>query len=157
MPVHISACSVPAVQFAPVVCCVLICTFCAAYIAYAFHTSHVMSVMIPWTYLSQVLGRVICCNAFMCSCHYMLLGNATIALGVTGCAPSECDLSVLIKIHAASHLCSHRLKTQAHSDSQTEQLQRAGHKPALCLVLWTRQDCTLQKSLDTHSEGFLLC
>ena len=155
MPIHISACSVPAVQFAPVVCCVLICTFCAAYIAYAFHTSHVMSVMIPWSYLSQVLGRVITMR--LCAHVTICLGNATIALGIMGCAPLECDLSVLIKIHAASHLCSHRLRTQAHSDSQTEQLQRAGHKPALCLVLWTRQDCTLQESLDTHSEGFLLC
>ncbi len=107
-------------------------------------------------------NKVICCNAFMCSCHHMLLGNATIALGVMGFAPLECDLSVLIKMQAASPPCSHRLGTQAHSDSQTEQLQRAGHEP-VCLVPGSVDnylpvpDCTLQKSLDTHSEGFLLC
>ncbi len=69
--------------------------------------------------------------------------------------------SVLIKIQAASPPCSHRLRTQAHSDSQTEQLQRAGHEP-VCLVpgfvdnYLPVPDCTLQKSLGTHSEGFLL-
>jgi len=118
-----------------VVCCLLICTVCAAYIAYAFHTiSHVMSVMIPWSSLSQVLETRSYVAMHLCSCHHMLLGKATIiALGVTGFAPLECDLSVLIKIQAASPPCSHRLRTQAHSDSQTEQLQRAGHEP-VCLV-----------------------
>jgi len=43
-----------------------------------------------------------------------------------------------------------------------EQLQRAGHEP-VCLVPGSVDkylpvpDCTLQKSLITHSEGFLLC
>ncbi len=89
------------------------------------------------------------------NCHY-------IALGVTGFAPLECDLSVMIKIQAASPPCSHRLRTPAHSDSQTEQLQHAGHEP-VCLVPGSVDkylpvpDCTLQESLDTHSEGFLLC
>ncbi len=52
-----------------------------------------------------------------------------------------------------------RMDVAAHSD---EQLQRAGHEP-VCLVPGSVDnympvpDCTLQKSLDTHSEGFLLC
>jgi len=84
----------------------------------------------------------------------MLLGNATTALGVTGFAPLDCDLSVLIKIQAASPPCSHRLRSQAHSDSQTEQLQRAGHEP-VCLVPGSVDkylpvpDCTLQRA-STH-------
>ncbi len=56
----------------------------------------------------------------------------------------------------------HRLRTQAHPNSRQEQLQRAGHEP-VCLVPGSVDeyphvpDCILQKSLDTHSEGFLLC
>jgi len=92
----------------------------------------------------------------------LLLGLATIALGVTGFAPLQCDLSVLDKLQAASSLFSHRLRTQPHTDRQQEQLQRAGHEP-VCLVPGSVDkylhvpDCTLQQSLDTHSEGFLLC
>ena len=68
----------------------------------------------------------------------MLLGNATIALGVAGFAPLECDLSVLIKMQAASPPCSHRLRTQAHSDSQTSSFSAPVTSLfALCLVLWT--------------------
>ncbi len=79
----------------------------------------------------------------------MLLGLATITLGVTGSA-----------LQAAFH--TPRLRTQAHTDSQKEQLQRAGHEP-VCLVPGSVDrylhvpECTLQRSLDTHSKGFLLC
>ena len=68
--------------------------------------------------------------------------------------------SVLVSLHAASSFI--RLRTQAHSDSQTEQLQRAGHEP-VCPVPGVVDNylpvpnCTLQKSLGTHSEGSLLC
>ena len=54
------------------------------------------------------------------------------------------------------------MKTQAHTDSQQEQLQRAGHEP-VCSVPGSVDkylhvpDCTFQQSLDTHAEGFLLC
>ena len=120
--------------------------------------SHVMSVMIPWSYLSQVHEtRSYVVFYVVMSSH--AFGNCLyIALGVRGHAPLECDLPVLIKIQAASSPCSHRLGTQAHSDSQTEQLQRAGHEP-VCLVPGSVDkylpvpDCTLQKSLETHSEG----
>ena len=50
----------------------------------------------------------------------------------------------------------------AHTDSQKEQLQRAGLEP-VCLVPGSVDnylhvpDCTRQQSLDTHSEGCLLC
>ena len=53
-------------------------------------------------------------------------------------------------------------KTQAHTESQKQQLQRAGHAP-VCLVPGSVDkylhvpECTLQQRLDTHSEGFLLC
>jgi len=94
--------------------------------------------------------------------NYLLLGLAIIALGVTGFAPLQCDLSVLVKLQAASSLFKRRLGTQGHTDSQQEQLQRAGHEP-VCLVpdsvdqYLPVPDCTLQQSLDTHSEGLLLC
>jgi hypothetical protein len=94
--------------------------------------------------------------------NYLLLGLATIALGVMGFAPLQCDLSVLVKLQAASSLFTRRLRTQGHTDSQQEQLQRAGHEP-VCLVpdsvdqYLPVPDCTLQQSLDIHSEGLLLC
>ena len=56
----------------------------------------------------------------------------------------------------------HRLRTQAHTDSQQERLRRACHK-LVCFVpgyvdkYLPVPDCPLQKSLDTYSEGFLLC
>ncbi len=74
----------------------------------------------------------------------------------------QCDFSVLVKLQAASSLFSHKPKTQAHTDSQQEQLQRANHK-LVCLVpgyvdkYLPVPEYTLQKSLDTDSEGFLLC
>ena len=55
-----------------------------------------------------------------------------------------------------------RQRTQAHTESQKQQLQRAGHEP-VCLVPGAVDkylhvpECVLQQSLDTHSEGFLLC
>ena len=106
---------------------------------------------------------VACCVLQCVYVHNSLrLGLATIALGITGFAPLQCDLSVLVKLQAASSLFTHRLRTQARTDSQQEQLQRAGHEP-VCLVPGSVDkylpvpDCTLQQSLDTHSEGFLLC
>ncbi len=51
-----------------VICCVLICTVCAAYTVYAFHTmSHVMSVMIPWSYLSQMHETRSCVAMHLCA------------------------------------------------------------------------------------------
>ncbi len=71
-----------------------------------------------------------------CIYVHMLLGLATIALGIAGFAPSRCDLSVLVNRRLLQF--SHRLGSSAHSDSQQEQLQRAGHEPVLpCACLWT--------------------
>ena len=81
---------------------------------------------------------VACCTACMHTSLYMLLGLklATIALGIAGFARSRCDLSVLVNRPLLQ--LSHRLGTSAHSDSQQEQLQRAGHEPVLpCACLWT--------------------
>ena len=61
-----------------------------------------------------IWDQVMCCNAFVCTSHYML-GIATIALGVAGFAPLTCNLSVLVKVQAASSLFS--LRAQAHADS----------------------------------------
>ena len=89
----------------------------------------------------------------------MLLELAAVTLDVSGLGPLKHDLSVLVRLQAAS---SHTLRTEAHTDSQEEQLQRAGHEP-VCLVPGSVDKylhvpcCTLQQSLDTHSEGFLLC
>ena len=52
-----------------------------------------------------------------------------------------------------------RLRTQACTDSQKEQLQCIGHEP-VCLEPGSENkclhvpDCTLQQTLDTRSEGF---
>ena len=86
--------------------------------------------------------------------------TSELCVGVTGFAPLKCDLSVLVKMQAASPLFT-QTRTQAHADSQEEQFQRAGHEP-VCLVPGSVDeylpvpDSTLQTSLDTHSEGFLL-
>ena len=70
----------------------------------------------------------------MLRCTYvlgsLLLGLA-ITLGITGFGPLLCDLSVLVSLQAAS---SHtQTEDSAHTDSQREQLQCAGHEP-VCLV-----------------------
>ena len=89
----------------------------------------------------------------------MLLELAAVTLDVSGLGPLQHDLSVLVGLQAAF---SHTLRTEADTDSQEEQLQRAGHEP-VCLVPGSVDKylhvpcCTLQQSLDTHSEGFLLC
>ncbi len=54
-----------------------------------------------------------------------------------------------------------RLRTQAHTDSQKEQLQRASHEP-VCLVPGSGDkylhvpDCTLQQNLNTLRAFTLL-
>ena len=59
-------------------------------------------------------------------------------LGVTGFAPLHCDLSVLVKLQAASSLFTHRLRTSAQTDSQQERFSApVTSLSALCLVLWT--------------------
>ena len=82
------------------------------------------------------------------------LGLATMTLCVI--------LGVLVKLQAASSPLAPRLRSQADTESQKQQLQRAGHEP-VCLVPGSVDKylhvpgCTLQQSLDTHSEGSLLC
>lgn len=58
-----------------------------------------------------------CCNAFVCMSHYLLLGFPTISSGITGFAPLQCRLSVLVKLQAAALLFTQRMRTQAHTDS----------------------------------------
>ena len=53
------------------------------------------------------------------------LGLATMTLCVT--------LGVLVKLQAASSPLAPRLRSQADTESQKQQLQRAGHEP-VCLV-----------------------
>ena len=77
----------------------------------------------------------------MLQCTYvprsLLLGLA-ITLGVTGFGPLQCDLSVLVSLQAAS---SHtQTEDSAHTDSQREQLQCAGHEP-VCLVPGSVDTC----------------
>ena len=125
MPVHISACFVPAVQFACVCICVLICTACAAYIAYKFHTmSYVMSVMLPLIVEPDVghmnIGPGCMLQRIYVHKSLMLSGLATIALGIMGLAPLKCDLFVLVKIQAAFPLF-----TQTEDSSTCRQPRRA--------------------------------
>jgi len=142
------------------VCCVVICTVCAAYIPYTFHTmSYVMSVMLPCSslILEPDVGHMNVKPDCMLQCIYV--HKSIHALGTCHYCPRRyrvCDLFVLVKLQAAFSLFT---QTE-HIDSQQEQLQRAGHEP-VCLVPGSVDlpvpDCTLQKSLDTHSEGFSLC
>ncbi len=60
------------------------------------------------------------CIALMCMRNYLLLGPATFALGVTGFAPLQCDLSVVVKLQAASSLF-----TQTEDSSTDRQPARA--------------------------------
>ena len=82
---------------------------------------------------------------------------AAITVGVSGFGPLQYNLSVLTQ--STGGLFTHRLKTQAHTDRQKEQLQHTGHEP-VCLVPGSVEKylhvpyCTLQQSLDTPSEGF---
>jgi len=89
--------------------------------------SYVMSVMLPRSsliaepdigHMNVEPGCMLQC--IMCTSHYMLLGLATIALGVTGFAPLKFDRSVLVKLQAASSLF-----TQTEDSSTYRQPTRA--------------------------------
>ncbi|DBA86608.1 TPA: hypothetical protein ACH3X1_005077 [Trebouxia sp. C0004] len=110
--------------------------------------------------------QAVCCSAPMYTTP-LPLGLANITLNITlGVRPfamrSLCTAHVLVKLQAASSPFAPRLRTQAHTDSQKQHLQRAGHEP-VCLVPGSVDkylhvlECTGQQSLDTHSEGFLSC
>ena len=100
------------------------------------------------------------CNAsmYITTCF----GTSHYTLGITGFAPLQCNLSVLVKLQAASSLFTHRLRTQAQADTQQEQLQHAGHEPVCLVPVFVDKnlhvpDCSLRQSLNTHCKGFLLC
>ena len=59
---------------------------------------------------------------------FLLLGLATVTVGLTAFAVLQCELSVLVKLQAASHLFKCRLRTEAYTDSQQKQLQCANHE-----------------------------
>ena len=87
-----------------------------------------------------------------CTCGSLLLGHA-ITLCVTGFGPLQCDLSVLVSLQAAS---SHtRLRTRAHTDSQKEQLQHAGHE-RVCLVLGSVNTCMCLTALFNRASTHIL-
>ncbi len=144
MPVDISACFVPVIQFACSVHCELIYTLCAAYLAYAFHImSYVMSVMLPWSCLliGPDFGHISvgpCCMLHCISVH-----KSPHAFRACHCCPRHCGVRhIKMRPFCASQQAasqfSHRLGTSTHSDSQQEQLQRARHEPVLpCACLWT--------------------
>ena len=88
---------------------------------------------------------------------------AVIALSVTlGVCPFAMRPFCASQVTGRFFTFAPRQRTQAHTESQKQQLQRAGHEP-VCLVPGSVDkylhvpECTLQQSLDTHSEGFLLC
>ncbi len=79
-----------------------------------------------------------CCRASICMSNCLLLGLATLALGVLGLASMQCTLSVLVKLQAAFHL--------SRTDEGLKQLRTASKRSfsapvtslsALCLNLWT--------------------
>ena len=77
-------------------------------------------------------------------------------LGVTGFAPLQCDLSVLVKLQAVSSLFTHRLRTQAQADSQQERFSApVTSLSALCLVLWTSTCMCLIALFDRASAHIL--
>ena len=140
MPVLISACFVLVVQLHVSEGCVLISAVCTAHLAYTFHImSYVMSDMLPCSCLivepdlghtSIGSGCVLQCICVYKSARFWTCQYRPRHYTVTGFVPLRCDLSVLLKLQAAS---PHRLRTPARSDSHQEQLQRAGHEP-VCLV-----------------------
>ncbi len=127
-----------------VIYCMLICTVCAAYIAYAFHTmSHVMSVIIPWSYLSQVLETTsyvamhLCAHVTTCFWEMPLLPWAL--RGSPLCADQE-----------AGGFCS--LFTQTE-DSSTLRQPGSVIQPVLPGSVDNYlpvPDCTLQKSVNAQ-------
>ena len=74
------------------VCCVLVRTVCAAYIAYTVYTMlYVISVVRPCSSLvvepdvdQMNVGPGCVFQCIFCTSHYMLLGIAIVALGVMG-------------------------------------------------------------------------
>ena len=93
-------------------------------------------------------------NAFVCIAACLLTSHYT--LGVTGFAPLQCDLSVLVKLQAASSLFTHRLRTQAQADSQQERFNApVTSLSVLCLVLWTSTCMCLIALFDRASAHIL--
>ena len=108
-----------------------------------FHImSHVMSVIVPCSCLlvvTQVLDQVACRTACMHTSLYMLLGLklATIALGIAGFAPSRCDLSVLIKLQAASSIFTQTEDSSTFRPPTRAASARRSRACLPCACLWT--------------------
>jgi len=106
------------------VCCVVICTVCAAYIPYTFHTmSYVMSVMLPCSslILEPDVGHMNVKPDCMLQCIYV--HKSIHALGTCHYCPRRyrvCDLFVLVKLQAAFSLF-----TQTEDSSPYRQPTRA--------------------------------
>ncbi|DBA71063.1 TPA: hypothetical protein ACH3X2_011484 [Trebouxia sp. C0005] len=132
MSIHVSACFVSFVLSASV-WCVLVCTSCAACAIHAFHTC-VVSIICCIDAIVFLLSLMVepCTNDLNCGmqlqCTYihgsLLLGLATITLDVTG------FWSFAMRPFCASQFTglphTPRLRSQAHTDSQKQQLQRTG-------------------------------
>ncbi len=137
--------------------------------AYTYTMSYVMSVMLPCSSLTVEPDVGHMNVAPGCMLQYIYVHKSLHAFGTChycprryGARPIKCDFSVLVEIHAASSLFKQTEDSSTCRQSCKEQLQLAGHEP-VCLVPGSVDkylpvpDCTLQQSLNTHSEGFLLC
>ena len=115
-------------------CYVLVFTFCAMYLTFAFHiTSYVISVMLPCSCLLVEPGFGYTNVGPGC----VLLCIYNIAPSIAGFTPSRCDLSVLVKLQAASSIV-----TQTGDFSMFRQPTRAASacqsRACLpCACLWT--------------------
>jgi len=81
---------------------------------------------------------VIASCVLQCMCYYLLLGLATLALGVLGVALNAVQSFCASQVAGGFSLFAHRPRPQATTNSQQKKLQCAGHEP-VCLVpeSWT--------------------
>ncbi len=108
------------------VCCVLTCTVCAEYLAYAFHImymSNVMSVMLPCSCLLVEPGFHTSVG-LGCVLHCIYVHKSLHAFGACRFCPRHCGVRpIKMRPFCAGQVTggffnSHRLRTSAHSGTQ---------------------------------------
>jgi len=78
------------------------------------------------------------CNASICMSNHLLLGLATLILGVSGLPPMQWYLSVLVKLQSAFHFsCTDQGLEQLEATSKRSFSAPVMSLSAFCLNLWT--------------------
>jgi len=78
-----------------------------------------------------------CCNAVMYTSHYMLLGLAAIALGITGFDLLRFNLSVLVNLQAASSIFTQTEDSSTFRPPTRAASARRSRACLPCACLWT--------------------